>query len=303
MSDSTHDWPDDRPRDMAWVNGRLTPAEEALVPALDRGFLYGDACYEVVRVYAGVPWHLSAHLERLARSAGGLRMHTIPSHDEWRRVAAEVWAASGYVDGRLYFQLTRGAGRSRASSVSEPLVPTVVVMAEAIAVPSAEMYAAGVAAITVPEARWERSDYKTTNLMPRILVRLDAQAQGAYEALWIDARGRIREGTGTNFFAVADGVLVTQALEPGVVAGVTRLEVLAVAREQAIEVSETEITRHTLARATEAFVTGTTPEVLAVVRVDDKVIGDGAVGPVTTALLQGYRQRVRAYVATQPPLS
>jgi D-alanine transaminase len=282
--------------DLAYVNGRITPAAEAVVPVLDRGFLLGDACYEVVRVYAGVPWHLEEHLERLERSAAGLKMAKVPAREVLARVGLELFASSGHSDGRIYYQLTRGVGRTRSEAPTPDLEPTLVVMAESIHSPSEAMYASGVKAITVPEARWERSDYKTTNLMPRILVRMEAQAQGAYEALWRDAHGRIREGTVTNFFGVKDGVLVTQALEPGVVAGVTRREVLAVARELAIPVSESAIGVAELGTLTEAFVTGTTPEVLAVVQIDGVRIGQGQPGPITKRLHAGYRERVQRWV-------
>jgi D-alanine transaminase len=287
--------------ELAWVNGVVSLARDARVSALDRGFLYGDAVYEVVRVYARRPWHLRAHLERLAQSAAGLRFGAFPSLDVLEHAGRSLFAQSGLLDGRLYYEVTRGAGQSRGAALNALGEPTVVIMTEPIRPPSPETYAQGVVCVCVPEQRWERSDLKTTNLMPRILVKMDAEARGAYEALWMDTSGCVREGTATNVFAVRGQRLLTHPLEPGVVAGITRSAVLALAARVGLAPDEVPLTYQELVGASEAFLTGTTPEVLAIREIDGQSIGTGAQGPYTRALHVAYREHVAQVLASVPP--
>lgn len=278
--------------ELASVNGVVTPLADAQVPLLDRGVLFGDAIYEVIRFYNGRPFCLDDHLERLCNSAKGLRFDASLDTERLGGQGLALFEQSGLVDGRLYYQISRGVGSSR-SYLPEPMLrPTEIIVAESIRPPSDQLYAQGVSVVTAREIRWSRTDLKTTNLIPRILVRLDAQTDGAYEALWVDDNHYVLEGTSSNVFAVFGKTLRTPPTGSGLLAGVTRKIVIEQALAEGFPVEEYPISLEELAQADEVFLTATTPEILGIVRVNHRVVGSGVVGPITKTLLLSYRQRV-----------
>jgi len=280
-----------------YLNGQFVPYEEAKIPVEDRAFLFADGIYEVVRVYGGRPFDLEPHLTRLARSARELRLPE-PDLEGLTRVTHELIRRNGLEEGTLYYQITRGVHAPRAHAFpARPVEPTVLVLThplspEAIA-EGERRRQEGVRAITVPEQRWARCDIKSVSLLPNVLAKQQAVEQGAYEALFV-RDGFVIEGSSSNVFAVIDGAIVTYPACNYILNGIARQRVIRDARALGYTVLEQGIPLAALGRCQELFITSTTSEVMPVVAVDGKPIGDGKVGPVVRALQHAYRTATRA---------
>jgi D-alanine transaminase len=274
---------------LVYLNGAYVPYEEALIPVEDRGFLFGDGIYEVVRIYGGRPFALEAHLRRMRRSAAALRLPWPEAAADLPGVIHRLLAENGLREAMAYLQITRGVA-PRAHAFPRSVSPTVLVLTRTVSPLPAEAYERGVDAITTPDIRWHRADIKTTNLAANVLAKQEAVERGAHEALFV-RDGVIIEGSSTNVFAVREGTLVTFPLSHLILAGITRAFVLELAREAGYPVCEGPIFLSDLPRLQELFVTGTLSEVLPIVRVDGREIGDGRPGPITRALMQKYRER------------
>lgn len=280
-----------------YLNGEYVPYAEAKIPVEDRAFLFADGIYEVVRVYGGRPFDLEPHLERLARSARELRL-SAPDTGELIRVTHELIQRNGLGEGTVYYQVTRGVHAPRAHAFPAGAVePTVLVLTHALP-PEAlaeneRRRQEGVTGITVPEQRWARCDIKSVSLLPNVLAKQQAAEQGAYEALFV-RDGFVIEGSSSNLFAVIDGAIVTYPACNYILNGIARQRVIRDARKLGYTVLEQGIPLEALTRCQELFVTSTTAEVMPLVAVDGRAIGDGKVGPVVRALQEAYRAATRA---------
>ncbi|MCA1595425.1 MAG: aminotransferase class IV [Chloroflexi bacterium] len=277
--------------DIACVNGLFTPLEEATVLVNDRGFLFGDGVYEAIRSYDGRLWALDRHLVRLEHSLAELMIpfRGLPALRAWIEEAME---RAGYSNAIVYLQITRGAA-ARQHAFDETLSPTVVVTVRPVTIIPTEQRSAGVPAITMPDLRWERRDIKSINLLPNVLAKHQAARAGAFEAILVDPDDRITEGSSSNVFAVFDGAVHTAPADHRILGGITRDLVIAVAGRMGIVVEEAPFTLGQLRTADEIFLSGTVSEVLAVTRLDGAAVGDGAVGPLTRRLAEGYSACVR----------
>lgn len=278
--------------DIACLNGAYMPLGEARVSVEDRGFLFGDGVYEVIRTYDGAPFLLAPHLERLRRSLAAIRIAP-----DWAPGALEGWIAgalerAGYAEAKVYVQVTRGAAPRDHAFPDVP--PTTLVAVTPIRPLPAETVAAGVAVISVPDIRWGRCDVKSLQLLPNVLARQEALDAGAFEALLVGADGAVNEGAGTNLFAVQGGVLTTPALGPRILAGVSRAYLLDLARGMGLATEERTLTVREVYEADEVLLSGTTIEVVGVVTVDGRTVGDGKTGPVTKRLSAAFRPTGRA---------
>lgn len=275
--------------DVAFLNGTFVPLAEARVSVEDRGFLFGDGVYEVVRTYAGAPFLLGPHLDRLARSMAAVRI--VP---DWSRADLEGWIAEAvqralYPEAKIYVQVTRGAAPREHRF---PDVPVTTLVAVTPILPLAQKTQdEGVAVISTPDLRWGRCDVKSLQLLPNVLARQEAADAGAFEALLTGPGGVVNEGAGSNLFAVVDGALVTPALGPRILAGVSRGYVLDLARGMGLSTEERDLYLAEVYDAGEVLLSGTTIEVVGVVRVDGRVVGDGRPGPVTRRLAGAFRPR------------
>lgn len=283
----------DKPEALASVNGVVTPLAQAVVPVTDRGFLYGDAVYEVVRVYDGHPFRLAAHIARLLASCRGLRFAAVPDAAALAQTCRDLVRASGLADASLALQVTRGPNRPEGA-LGLYDQPTVVVRVEPPPPWPAVWYMDGVALITVTEQRWAHNELKTVNLIPRILAFDDARARGAVEALWVGPDDAVWEGLSCNVFAVRGAALVTPPLGPHVLAGVTRGAILELAPAAGLEVREERLVRGDLLRADEVFIASSTREIVPVARIDGQPIAAGRPGPRTLDLHARYRALVRS---------
>ena len=272
--------------DVAFVNGAFVLPADAKVSIDDRGFQFGDGIYEVIRTYGGRPFELDAHLARLDRSAAALDLTQPYSRAEWTNRILEGIRRAAYPEDKIYIQLTRGVA-PRDHAYEADLTPTVVMTVRELHPLSRSVQAAGVEAMTIEDIRWGRCDIKSVNLLGNVLARQQAKRAQVFEAILVK-EGSITEGAVSNVMVVRGGTVMTAPEGPRILSGVTRAVVLGLARKEGLPVQERSIAPADLYGADEVFLTGTTVEVLAVVRVDGKVIKDGRPGPITQRLAAGF---------------
>jgi D-alanine transaminase len=275
--------------ELASVNGKVTPVAEAVVSIDDRGFLFGDAVYEAVRVYKGRPFGLDRHQARLARSLGeigmtGVDVAAIGAHIE------ELIARSQIAEAIVYYQVSRGA-HPRDHAPPPDLRPTVVVTVREFRQSKLLDYDRGAAVITEPDTRWGRVDIKTTNLLPNALARWKAKERGAYEAI-LCAGEIVREACATSAVIAASGEVIAPRQGPWILPSITRAIAEEICREEGIRVIERDFTKSEMLAADEILLLGSSTEIVGVVEVDGAPAGGGRVGPIARRLLELYRKRV-----------
>lgn len=278
---------------LVYLNGRYIPAQEALVPVDDRGFLFADGVYEVVLCNDGRPFLFDEHMRRMAQGLSALRIR-FDELDALRDVAQRLLEENRLEDGlaTIYVQVTRGVAPRKHAFPPDGTPPTVYVAARPFQRHPDEFFSNGVEAITVPDTRWSRCDIKSIALLPNVLANQQAKEAGAFEALLV-RDGIVLEGSHSNLLGVFDGTLVTYPVCNYILPGITRARLLALARELGIPTMEAPIHLQDLARADEMFLAGTTTEVMPLVRIDGRQIGAGKPGPITRRLLEAYREEIR----------
>lgn len=268
-----------------YLDGAFIPRERATISADDRGFIFGDGIYEVVRVIDGRIFEWGAHAARLGRGLAGIRItFDAPATDALKGVCERLIADNALSDGEatVYMQVSRGAAPRTHYFPPAGTRPTVYAVASRFVVPRAHRDA-GVTAITLPDVRWLRCDLKTVNLLGAVLARQAAVEAGAYEAILL-RDGVVTEGAATNVFAVVDGVLRTHPLGNLILPGITREVIVELIREQGITLTQEAVTHAELLRASELFVCGTTTDISPVIALDGRPVGAGAPGEVTRRL-------------------
>jgi D-alanine transaminase len=268
-----------------YLNGEFVPKERAMVSVEDRGFIFGDGIYEVVRVIDGRIFEWGAHAARLAYGIAGIRIALDAGViDGLKGVCERLVADNGLADGEatVYMQVSRGAAPRTHHFPPAGTAPTVYAVASRFVVPR-DQRDSGVKAITAPDIRWLRCDLKTLNLLGAVLGRQAAAEAGAYEAILL-RDGVVTEGAATNAFAVVDDVIRTHPLGNLILPGITRKVVVELIKENGIALVEKPVTQSELLRASELFLCGTTTDVTGVVALDGKPVGTGAPGPVTMRL-------------------
>ncbi len=276
--------------DIGFLNGRFMPLADTMIPVEDRGYQFGDGVYEVIRTYRGVPFHLEAHLARLERSAKAIHLPVTFQAREWTEYLGQGIRLAGYAESKVYIQLTRGVA-PRDHLFPDGVRPTAVMTIREMRPLDPAMRAEGVGVMTVEDLRWGRCDIKSVNLLPNVMARQRAKEAGAFEAVFVRA-GKVTEGAVSNVMLVRGGTLVTAPDGPHILSGVTRGIVLSLARKEGVPVEERDIGVDELRRADEVFLTGTTVEVLPVVRVDGVPVGSGKPGPLTGCLSARFRDSV-----------
>ncbi|MFQ5932219.1 MAG: D-amino-acid transaminase [Nitrospiraceae bacterium] len=268
--------------DIGFVNGRFMPLQEAMVPVEDRGFQFGDAVYEVIRTYHGVPFQLEAHLARLERSAGAIELSLSFTTQEWARYVVEGIRRGGYAESKVYIQLTRGVA-PREHQFPASVCPTAVMTVREMHAVDETLRTQGVGVLTMEDLRWGRCDIKSVNLLANVMARQRAHLAGAFEAIFVRG-GIVTEGAVSNVMIVTRGALATPPEGEWILSGVTRDVVLTLARKEGIAVQERSIGLAEFRGADEMFLTGTTVEILPVVRVNGAVIGSGKPGDIAKLL-------------------
>ncbi|HWW37408.1 MAG TPA: D-amino-acid transaminase [Xanthobacteraceae bacterium] len=277
---------------IAYVDGRYLPLPQAMVHVEDRGYQFGDAVYEVCEVRQGRLIDERRHLARLKRSLDELQIKLPMSPVALGIVLREVIARNRIGYGIVYLQVSRGVARRDHAFPTPEVPPSVVVTARPLNARRNEaLAAAGIAVASVPDNRWGRVDIKTTGLLPNVLARQAAIAQGARDAWFVDKDGMVTEAASANAWIVTQaGRVVTRPADHGILKGITRTVLFDVIKAQGLSVEERAFTLLEAYAAREAFVTAASQIVLPVVRIDRHAIGEGKPGPVATALRRAFHE-------------
>lgn len=277
----------------AYFNGEFMPEEDVRISPNDRGFLFSDSLYEVIRSYDGKLFRPEAHIARLNLGATELRFNRIDFFD-LVPVAKRLIRENGLTEGDalVYIQVTRGVA-PRAHRFPPADTPLTVYMNAHRFEPKREEHENGVAAITVRDERWERCHIKSTGLLPHVLAHQKAFEQGAYEALFIKD-GYVLEGTRSNFVMILDGTVITQPRTNQILPGTTLDAILDICRELGIPTEDRRIKAIEIPKAQEMFVLGTATEVMPIVKIDGVRVGDGTPGPITRKIQKAFDEFVRS---------
>jgi D-alanine transaminase len=274
---------------IVYLNGEYLPLSAAKVSVLDRGFLFGDGVYEVIPAYFGQLFCLEAHLQRLNNSLNAIRLPLALNTQQWLDILQPL-----LVEGDaqyIYLQITRGVADKRDHAFPKQCEPTVFAMCSAIAPFPREN---GVQAITLDDMRWQLCGIKATTLLANILLRQEAVDQACAEAILLK-EGYATEGAASNVFAVVDDILITPAKSNEILPGITRDVIIDLAKVNGMSLRVGLILETDLRRASEIWLTSSTREILPVITLDNKPVGDGQVGPVWQTmqkLFQEYKREV-----------
>jgi D-alanine transaminase len=275
-------------RELANVNGTICALGDAVIPAEDRGCLFGDGVYEVIRAYQGRLWGFHRHWKRFQRSLKEIDLQ--PANlDDIRGWIEETYRASQIPDATVYFHLTRGAG-PRSHSWGEALRPSFFMSVR----PFVERgIAEGVKVQSVPDLRWRRCDIKSLNLLPNVLAKQQARKLGAYEALLVNAQGNVTEGSSSAAMAILNRTIVAPPQVSSILPSITREYVEEIAIMLKLEFHQRWFTLAEFRSASEAFLAGTSDEIAGITHLDGQAVGTGEVGPRTREILKAYRQRIQ----------
>lgn len=282
-----------------YLNGEFMPLEEARIPVLDRGFVFGDGVYEVIPVYSRHPFRLAEHLKRLQHSLDAVRIANPHSDAEWARLIGQVIARNEPEDQGVYLQVTRGVAK-RDHAFPKGVAPTVFVMSNPLVTPPPDQVANGVPVISASDYRWLRCDIKSVALLANCLLRQLAVDAGAVETVLI-RDGFVTEGSASNVLLVKDGVLLAPPKNHLMLPGITYDVVLELAAAHRIPHEVRGVTELELRAADELMLTSSTKEVLSITSLDGKPVGSGRPGPVFAKLhrlYQEYKQTVMRQPAT-----
>ncbi len=279
-----------------YLDGQFVPPEEAKISVFDHGLLYGDGVFEGIRAYNGRVFRLDQHLDRLYCSAQAINLRIpLAKAELWEKVLETV-RRNGLRDAYVRLVVTRGKGDLGLDPVKCP-VPTVFIIAGGIQIYPPELYEKGLRVVTLATRRNVvdalSPRIKSLNYLNNILGKLEANQANVEEGLMLTREGYVSEGTSDNVFIVREGVLATPDLHLGVLAGITRGAVLEIAQAEGIATEETTLTLFDVYNADECFLTGTAAELVPVVEVDGRTIGDGKPGPMTRRLLERFRALTR----------
>lgn len=284
-------------RGAVYVNGKIAPADQAVVPVYDHGFVYGEGVYETLRTYNKVPFLYDRHMRRLRASAERLLLD-VPYDDRTMLTwIDQTVAAAGPLD-EAYIRIlhTRGVGELNYDPKSTP-APTTVVIVKPFEAPAARVFTDGIRISLVDMLRNHPKSVnpiiKSNNLLNNALAMQMAYRSGAEEALMCNFRGELTECSQANFFLVRRGAVLTPKSEAGLLEGVTRGFLFEIGRDIGVDVREETLHPKDLESADEMFITSTTRELSPVVNVDGRVVGAGKPGPITQQLLARYQARAR----------
>jgi len=278
---------------MVFLNGKFMPVEEARVPVLDRGFIFGDGVYELVPVYSRVPFRMDEHLARLERSLAAVRIRNPYSRAEWRDILLNVIGKQPFEDQGVYFQVTRGVAK-RDHAFPQDAAPTVFVMSNPLVSPPKELVERGASAVTAVDDRWLNCDIKSISLIGNCLLRQASAEAGAAETI-LFRDGRLTEASASNVFVVKGGVILTPAKSKLILPGITYDVVVELAQTAGMALEFRALTEAEVRAADEIWVTSSSKEVLAIVTLDGKPVGDGKPGAAFRrmhGLYQDFKQKV-----------
>jgi len=282
---------------MIYLNGRFMPIEDAMVPVLDRGFIFGDGVYEVMPVYSRHPFRLAEHLHRLQNSLDAIGLKNPHTDAEWAELIVALIAHNAGDDQYIYLHITRGVAK-RDHAFPKTVTPTVFMMSSPLPLPPPALKLSGVTAITTQDNRWLRCDIKSISLLPNVLLRQEAVEAGTMEALLL-RDGFLTEGAASNIFVVRQNVLLAPPKNHLMLPGITYDLVLELAAANHIETCVGPVAEASVRSADEIWLTSSTREVVPITVLDGQPVGDGLPGPLFKRMDDLY-QAYKATVMRQP---
>ena len=278
---------------LVYINGEYYPKSQAKVSVYDHGLLYGDGVFEGIRAYKGVVFKLKEHIDRLYRSAHVMMLNIPMTKDEMIKAVIETLKRNNLRDAYIRLVVTRGIG-DLGLDPRKCQKPTVIIITDIIKLHKTEAKEKGVTAVLT----WVRRDMvdatsheiKSLNYVNSILAKIEANNAGVDEAICLDKRGFVCEGAAENIFIVKDGKLITPPTVTGALPGITRNRIIQLAKDLGYEVYERDTTPTELFTADEVFFTGTAAEIVPVVEINKRKIGNGLPGPVTKHLMREFEK-------------
>ena len=279
-----------------FLDGQLVEKADAKISVFDHGLLYGDGIFEGIRIYDHNIFRLEEHLERFEFSAKALLLDLPWSRKDISDAVCDTCRANGLEDGYIRLIATRGEGDLGLSPWNCPK-PSLIVIADTVALYPAEDYEKGLKIVTVPTRRMNPAALspaiKSLNYLNNIMAKMEARQFGALEAIMLNDQGLVAECTGDNVFIVHRGEILTPSAQQGALKGITRDSIFDIAKGLGLKISEHELTRYDIWNAEECFLTGTGAEVIPVVALDGRQIADGKPGPIFKQVLEAFHKRAR----------
>lgn len=279
-----------------YIDGKFYDSKNAKISVFDHGLLYGDGIFEGIRAYNGRVFKLKEHIDRLYASAKAILLEIPMTHSEMMKAVVDTCRRNKLMEGYIRLVVTRGVG-TLGLNPNRCEKPSVIVIAGKIQLYPKEMYEKGMAIVTVATTRNLHNAVnpaiKSLNYLNNILAKIEANNAGVEEAIMLNSEGFVAECTGDNLFIVKGPQLLTPPLSAGALYGITRGTVMDLARQSGMEVLEPNLSRYDLFNADECFLTGTAAEIIPVVKIDGRVIGNGKPGPATGQLLQRFQELTR----------
>ncbi len=280
-----------------YINGTLYDKEDAKISVYDHGLLYGDGVFEGLRTYGGKVFRLERHLDRLYESAKAIWLQIPMTKPDLTKAVNETVAVNNIQDGYIRLVVTRGAG-SLGLDPNRTSDPQVIIIADSITLYPKEFYENGLEIVSASTIRNHPGALsprvKSLNYLNNILAKIEGLQAGCVEALMLNHNGQIAECTGDNIFLVSRGELLTPPIDAGILQGITRDAVIELARQDGLTVREIPLTKHDVYISDECFLTGSAAEVIPVVKVDSRPIGDGQPGAITRKLITRFHELTRS---------
>ncbi|MGH8720920.1 MAG: D-amino acid aminotransferase [Burkholderiales bacterium] len=273
---------------MVFLNGRFLPLEQATVPVLDRGFIFGDGVYELIPVYSRAPFRMDEHLARLERSLAAVRIANPYTREKWRSTILELVAQQPWDDQGVYLQVTRGVAK-RDHAFPAGVEPTVFAMSNPLVNPPVELVEQGAAAVSAQDNRWLRCDIKSISLIGNVLLRQASADAGAAETI-LFRDGILTEASASNVFVAKNGLLLSPPKSNLILPGITYDVVVEIAQQLGMALEFRDVREAEVRAADELWVTSSSKEILAIVQLDGKPVGDGKPGPLFRRAWQGYQE-------------
>ncbi|MGR8947219.1 MAG: aminotransferase class IV [Gammaproteobacteria bacterium] len=275
--------------DTCYLNGEFQDIASAKIPVLDRGFIFGDAVYEVIPVFDGITLALDLHLRRLKQSLAAINISTPMTDPTWTELIYELIERNGGGDQGIYLQVSRGAAL-RDHAIPQDIEPTILVFAHRNG-PANE---SPVAAVTGPDIRWQRCDIKSTSLLANVMLRTQAHERGAFETI-LFRDGVLTEGAASNVFLVHAERVYTPLQDQRILAGITRRLLIDALSDTDLAVTEQEITIEMFTDASELWVTSSSRDLVPIVKCDGRPVGSGDVGPKFSEI-RGHFLRLKSHL-------
>lgn len=283
--------------ELVYVDGKFVEKEKAVVSVFDHGLLYGDGVFEGIRAYNGKVFKLEEHIDRLYDSAKAILLNIHVTKEEMGQIVVDSCAQNGITDGYIRLVVTRGVGDLGLNPYLCKQASIICIAANIQLYPQ-KYYTEGLKIVTVPQTRNFHEALnpriKSLNYLNNVLAKIEAIQAGVVEAMMLNTQGYVAECTGDNIFILRKGILYTPNIASGALEGITRETVIDLAKRRGIEVREDFITRFDVYTADEIFLTGTAAEVIPVVEVDSRSIGDGEVGELSKLLIEDYKKETNS---------